>query len=70
MASISTLFDTLMTVLIAESEKELQDLLDNVEIDTEKLGLQLNVKKAYNMVISKKQITPKCDLKSKGGDIN
>ena len=51
------------TVLIAESEKELQDLLDKVEIESEKLGLQLNVKKTYSMVISKKQTTPKCDLK-------
>ena len=57
------------TVLIAESEKELQDLLNKIEIESEKLGLQLNVKKTYSMVISKKQIQPKCDLKSKGGDI-
>ena len=57
------------TVLIAESEKELQDLLDKVEIESEKLGLQLNLKKTYSMVISKRQTTPKCDLKSKGGDI-
>ena len=57
------------TVLFAESEIELQDLLDKVEKESEKLGLQLNVKKTYSMVISKKQTIPKCDLKSNGGDI-
>ena len=43
--------------------------MDNVKIESEKLGLQLNVKKTYSMVISKKQTPPKCDLKSKDGDI-
>ena len=57
------------TLLFAESEIELQDLLDKVEIESEKLGLQINVKKTYRNVISKKQTIPKCDLKSKGGDI-
>ena len=40
------------TVLVAESEKELQDLLDKVEIEREKFGLQLNVKKTYSIVPS------------------
>ena len=40
------------TVLVAESEKELQDLLDKVEIEREKFGLQLNLKKAYSIVPS------------------
>ena len=57
------------TVLMAESEKELQDLLDKVEIESEKLGLQLNLMETYSMVISKRHTAPKCDLKSKGGDI-
>ena len=57
------------TVLIVESEKELHDLLDKIETESEKLGLQLNVKKTYSMVITKKLTTPKCNLKSKGGDI-
>ena len=43
--------------------------MHKVEIENEKLGLQLNVKKTYSMAISKKQTKPKCDLKSKGGDI-
>ena len=54
------------TVLVANSsEKELQDLLVTVEIESENLILQLNVKKTYSMVISKKQTVPRCDLKQR-----
>ena len=53
------------TVLIADSEKELQHLVDKVEAESERLGLQLNVKKTYSMVIIKKKKTPKCVLKTK-----
>ena len=54
MASISTIFDTLMTqCLLQNQKKELRDLLDKVEIESDKLGLQLNLKKTYGMVISK-----------------
>ena len=55
------------TVLIADSEKELQNLVDKVEAESERLGLQLNVKKTYSMVITKKKKTPKCVLKTKWG---
>ena len=56
------------TVLIADSEKELQHLVDKVEAESERLGLQLNVKKTYSMVITKK--VPKCVLRTKWGDVS
>ena len=52
------------TVLIAGSEKELHHLVDIVENESERLGLQLNVKKTYSMVIKKKNETVKCVLKT------
>ena len=58
------------TVLIADSEKELQNLVDKVEVESERLGLQLNVKKTYSMVITKKKKTPQCVLKTKCGDVS
>ena len=45
--------------------------MDKIEIESEKLGLQLNVKKTYSMVITKKKRTPECVLKTKrGGAVN
>ena len=58
------------TVLIADSEKELQNLVDKVEAENEILGLQLNVKEIYSMVITKKKKAPKCVLKTKCGDVS
>ena len=57
------------TVLIAESQKQLQRLLDTVVKESEKMGLSLNVKKTECMVVSKKTINPKCSLSSKGEQI-
>ena len=54
------------TALIADSEKKLQDIVDKIVTESQKLGLSLNVKKTYCMVISKKKETPKCHLKSDG----
>ena len=54
------------TALIADSEKKLQDIVDKIVTESQKLGLSLNVKKTYCMVISKKKETPKCYLKSAG----
>ena len=53
------------TVLIADSEIELQNLVDTVEAESERLGLQLNVKKRYSMVITKKKKMPWCVSKTK-----
>ena len=39
------------TALIADSEKKLQDIVDKIVTESQKLGLSLNVKKTYCMVI-------------------
>ncbi|GFO15376.1 retrovirus-related pol polyprotein line-1 [Plakobranchus ocellatus] len=57
------------TVLIAESGKQLQKLLDTAVLESERMGLSLNVKKTECMVISKKSSNPKCNLVSKGEKI-
>ncbi len=50
------------TVLIADTEKKLQNLLQKVAKESEKKGLSINYKKTECMVISKR-MSPKCDLK-------
>ncbi|GFN85343.1 endonuclease-reverse transcriptase [Plakobranchus ocellatus] len=50
------------TVLIAENKEDLQKLLNIVEEESRKKGLELNSKKAEVMVISRKQESPKCDI--------
>jgi len=57
------------TVLIAETETDLQNILKKVVTESEKKGLQINIKKTECMVISKKNITPKCSLNIKGEEI-
>ncbi|GFN87735.1 hypothetical protein PoB_001424100 [Plakobranchus ocellatus] len=57
------------TVLIAESGKQLQKLLDTVVLESERMGLSFNVKETECMVISKKSSNPKCNLVSKGEKI-
>ncbi|GFN89417.1 LINE-1 retrotransposable element orf2 protein [Plakobranchus ocellatus] len=57
------------TVLIAESGKQLQKLLDTVVFESERMGLALNVKETEGMVISKKSPNLKCNLVSKGEQI-
>ena len=52
------------TVLIAESETDLQKLLDITVEESDKLGLSLNVKKTECMVVTKKKIIPACNLVS------
>ena len=53
------------TVLIAENEKDLQNLLDIVSEESKKLGLELNSKKTEVMVISRKK-SPRCELYVEG----
>ncbi|GFR76316.1 endonuclease-reverse transcriptase [Elysia marginata] len=50
------------TVLIAENKDDLQKLLNIVEEESRKKGLELNSKKTEGMVISQKQEPPKCDI--------
>ena len=56
-------------VLIADSEENLQRLLDITIEKSEEMGLTLNVKKTECMVISKKAIVPSCNLQSRGQQI-
>ena len=56
-------------VLIADSEENLQRLLDITIEKSEEMGLTLNVKKTVCMVISKKAIVPSCNLQSRGQQI-
>ena len=53
------------TVLLAESEEELQRLLDVVVKESEKKGLAINCKKTECLVATKKKQIPKCVLKVK-----
>ncbi len=50
------------TVLIAESQAKLQELLDKVVEESETKGLSINCKKTVCMVVSKKG-SPRCDLR-------
>ncbi|GFN84653.1 endonuclease-reverse transcriptase [Plakobranchus ocellatus] len=50
------------TVLIAENKEDLQKLINIVEEESRKKGLELNSKKTEVMVISRKQESPKCDI--------
>ncbi|GFO03444.1 retrovirus-related pol polyprotein line-1 [Plakobranchus ocellatus] len=50
------------TVLLAENKEDLQKLLNIVEEESRKKGLELNSKKTEVMVISRKQESPKCDI--------
>ncbi|GFO06013.1 endonuclease-reverse transcriptase [Plakobranchus ocellatus] len=50
------------TVLLAENKEDLQKLLNIVEEENRKKGLELNSKKTEVMVISRKQESPKCDI--------
>ncbi|GFO09658.1 endonuclease-reverse transcriptase, partial [Plakobranchus ocellatus] len=50
------------TVLIAENKEDLQKLLNIIEEESRKKGLELNSKKTEVMVINCKQESPKCDI--------
>ena len=53
------------TVLLAESQEDLQRLLDVMVAESERKGLSINCKKTESMVISKKKEAPTCNLKVK-----
>ena len=50
------------TVLLAESQRDLQKLIDVLVRESERKGLSLNCKKTECMVVSKKSATPQCEL--------
>jgi len=56
-------------VLIAESEKDLQVLVNIIEQESEKMGLSLNTKKTVTMAITRKSITPSCNIKLDGKEL-
>ena len=58
------------TVLVGDDATDLQQLLDIVVTESAKKGLSLNIKKTVTMVISKKLVTPKCDIEIEGKILN
>ena len=58
------------TVLIAESEKDLQSLVDKVRQESALKGLSLNQKKTEVMVISKKITNQNCKINVEGTVLN
>ena len=57
------------TVLIAESQEDLQRMLNVVVTESEGKGLSINCKKTECMVISKKKEAPKCHIKIRDNTI-
>ncbi|KAK3750249.1 hypothetical protein RRG08_041278 [Elysia crispata] len=53
------------TVLTADSEEKLQELLNKVVEESENKGLELNSKKTESMIITRKTSIPKCEIKIK-----
>ena len=54
------------TVLIAESENNLQKLLDAVQKQCENFEIEINVQKTEMMVLSKKKQPPKIKVRLSG----
>ena len=50
------------TVLTAENEKDIQNLVNIIEIESKGKGLELNSRKTEVMVISKNQEIPSCKI--------
>ena len=50
------------TVIIAETEEELQQLIDIVVRESENKGLYLNGSKSFTMVFSKSTVIPTCNI--------
>ena len=57
------------TVLIATSENDLQALLDIVNRESNKLGLNLNTKETEVMTVSKKKDAPNCHITIQGNPL-
>ena len=54
------------TALIADSEAKLQEILSIVARESEAMGLSINCKKTFSLVISKLSLPPICNLKING----
>ena len=54
------------TVLIADSEEKLQNILSTVTVERKNKGLRLNTKKNECMAISKQPNSPTCNILCKG----
>ena len=50
------------TVLIAESEEQLQQLMNTVVQESERKGLYLNSSKSFTMIFTKSKIIPPCNI--------
>ena len=57
------------TALIANTEKDLQELVNKIKEESKLYGLSLNKKKTYTMVFSKKKEIPKCSIKIDGVEL-
>ena len=54
------------TALIANTENDLQQLVNRIKEESKLYSLSLNKKKTYTMVFSKKKEIPKCSIKIDG----
>ena len=50
------------TVILAESEQQLQQLINTVVIESELKGLYLNSTKSFTMIFSKAKVIPACSV--------
>jgi hypothetical protein len=57
------------TVLVAQSEEDLQRLIDVIVIESNLKGLSLNSRKTEVMVVSKSENPPTCKIKVEGRDL-
>ena len=57
------------TALIADSEQKLQELLNKVSMDSERLDLTINCQNTFSMVCAKKEQSPKCQVYVNGTQI-
>ena len=57
------------TAVIAETEVQLQKIIDIVTTESNRAGLEINQKKSVAQVISKKKEIPKCPIKVDGAII-
>ena len=55
--------------LFADSEEGLQWIVDSVNEESERIGLAINSKKTFSMVISKMKECPKCRITANGKEI-
>jgi len=50
------------TAIVADSEEQLQNLITVIADESRKFGLETNKRKTFCMTISKKSVSPKCNL--------